>query len=65
MIYYLALVFILQAEIEPTLLGVMTSKEACMIEADKHNRNNKVVRDPEVRAKGGEFVCLKVERAYI
>lgn len=65
MLYYLAFAFLLQVDIEPTILNVYKSKEDCIKEADKQNRNNKTVRDLEVRKKGGEFVCLKVERVYI
>jgi hypothetical protein len=65
MIYYLALVFFLSLDTEPLLIAGPMTQEECRIEADKQNRNSKVVRDKKVRELGGEFTCFKVERVYL
>ncbi len=65
MIYYLALVFFLSLDTEPQLIDGPMTQEECRIEADKQNRNNKLVRDKKLRELGVEFVCFKVERVYL
>jgi hypothetical protein len=65
MIYYLALVFFLSLDTEPQLIAGPMTQEECRIEADKQNRNNKLVRDKKLRELGVEFVCFKVERVYL
>ncbi len=69
--YYLALVLLLNHEAAPKPIrgfsdtNISTAKEQCEIEAEKENHTNPIVRDPDVRAAGGEFVCLKVERIHV
>lgn len=46
----------------PQQLKPMESRSACLAEAEKRNRSDERLRAPEVRAKGGEFVCLQIVR---
>jgi len=65
MIYYLALVFFLSLDVEPVIITGPMTQEQCLIEADRQNRNNVIVRDKKLRELGVEFTCLKVERVYL
>lgn len=49
----------------PRSIKPFEDRSACMAEAEKRNRTDERLRDKEVRALGGEFVCLKVERAGV
>lgn len=50
------------SESAPRPLAPMPSRSACLAEAEKRNRTDENLRDPEVRKLGGEFVCLHVVR---
>lgn len=46
----------------PVPVAAMTSRSACMAEAERRNRTDENLRDPKVRQLGGEFVCLRIVR---
>lgn len=52
-------------ESRPQFIAPMFSREQCLVEAEKRNRTDENLRDPAVRQLGGEFVCLKIERALV
>lgn len=49
--------------VAPQFVRPYPERDACMVEAEKRNRTTPELQTPEVRALGGEFVCLKVVRA--
>lgn len=64
--YILAYVLLNQLQTQaPRPIAAMETRSACMAEAEKRNRTDERLRDKDVRALGGEFVCLKVERVRI
>lgn len=49
----------------PQLMVPFTSLAACLIEAEKLNRTDEDLRDPRVRAVGGEYVCLVIKKVGV
>lgn len=49
--------------VAPQFVLPYKERDTCIAEADKRNRTDANLRDPQVRALGGEFVCLKIVRA--
>lgn len=64
--YILAFAFLANLkEDAPQQIAPYADRSAWMAEAEKRNRTDVRLRADDVRAKGGEFVCLKVERVSI
>jgi len=62
--YILAFAFLGELQTEaPSLIAAITTHEACIAEANKRNANDERLRHPVIRARGGEYVCLKIVRA--
>lgn len=62
--YILALAFLHVADAAPRLLEPHTSRDACMVAAEQHNKADDGLRTEQGKKLGAEFVCLKIERAW-
>lgn len=61
--YILAVAFLNAMEArKPHMVGPMPSRSACMAAAEKANKTDEQMRDPQLRELGAEYVCLKVEK---
>lgn len=65
MIYILAIALLAMEEAEPIMLGVHTSRDACMIAAEEGNRRDVRLQHPALVEKQVEYVCLKLERTSV
>ncbi len=62
--YILAFAFLAELDSEaPKLIAPFKTHEQCVAMAMQRNQTEEGLRDPAIRAKGGEFVCLKIVRA--
>ncbi len=49
----------------PQMVAPMPTRSACLAEAERRNRTDERLRQKDVRAVGGEFVCLQVVRVSV
>ena len=47
---------------KPHMVLPMETRSACMAEAEKRDKQDEQLRDPQLRELGAEYVCLKVKR---
>lgn len=62
--YILAFAFLAELDMQkPQLIAPFKTHEQCVAVAMQRNQTEEGLRDPEIRARGGEFIYLKVVRA--
>lgn len=64
MIYYIAIIFMLNTDIVPYVVDGPMNMENCHKSVAKLNQSSPLLKEPRIKAIGGKFVCLHAENPH-